>query len=74
MYIIFTTAISTAKKKEFMLTQTACDEPSNKHEDGSYGGPKDSLLDRQKRHTPPERHFTCHFLFLPLDTSSDSQS
>ena len=57
-----------------MLTHTACDEPSNEHEDRSSGGPEDKLLDRQRRHTPPERHFTCHFIFLQLDTSSDSQS
>ena len=57
-----------------MLTQTACDEPSNEHEDGSSGGPEDKLLDRQRRHSPPERHFTCHLLFLRLDTSPDSQS
>ena len=42
--------------------------------DRSSGGPEDKLLDRQRRHTPTERHFTCHFLFLPLDTSPDSQS
>ena len=52
----------------------ACDGHSNEHEDGSSGGPEDKLLDRQRRHTPPERHFTCHLLFLRLDTSPDSQS
>ena len=57
-----------------MLTQTACDEPSKEHEDGSSCGPEDNLFDRQRRHTPPERRFTCHFLFLLLDTSPDSQS
>ena len=31
-------------------------------------------LGRQRRHTPPERHITCHFLFLPLDNNPDSQS
>ena len=70
----FTTAISMAKKKNLCLPQTACDEPSNQHEDRSSSGPEDDLLDRKRRHTPPERHFTCHFLFLPLDTSPDSQS
>ena len=29
-----------------MLTQTACDEPSKEHEDGSSGGPEDNLLYR----------------------------
>ena len=29
-----------------MLAQTACDEPSKEHEDGSSCGPEDNLLDR----------------------------
>ena len=40
----------------------------------SSGGPEDDLLDKQRRHKPPERQFTCHLLFLPPDTSPGSQS
>ena len=34
------------QEKEFMPTQTACEEPSKGHEDGSSGGPEDNLFDR----------------------------
>ena len=74
IYIKYLQLQFSTAKKEMMLTQTACDEPSNEHEDGSSGGLEDNLLDRQRRHTSPQRHFTSHFLLLPLDTSPDSQS
>ena len=48
----------------------------------SSGGPEDKLRQTRRRkpprqtrrHKPPKRQFTCHLLFLPPDTSLDSQS